>query len=154
MKMRVGVGITLGLFLNVPAAAGGIYKWLDEQGQVHFGDRPPTGAQAKHEEVRPASGGDTAQGSGLRSGERARLSNIQKQENREAAEKSNQEKRVAADERRRERQAGQDARRCASTRQKISDYKRRLRAGCRVSICNSYNEQLDRYKSKAARVCP
>ncbi|MDD3447643.1 MAG: DUF4124 domain-containing protein [Gammaproteobacteria bacterium] len=32
------------LVLAAPAVAGGIYRWTDAQGQVHFGDRPPAGA--------------------------------------------------------------------------------------------------------------
>jgi Domain of unknown function (DUF4124) len=151
--MKKLVGMTFGLLLNVPAVAGDVYKWLDEQGQVHFGDRPPPGVQATHEEAGTATADDTTTGSGLRSGERARLSEIEKQESREAAEKRDQDKRAAADEKRRERQAEQDARRCASYQQKISEYNRRLRAGCRVSTCNSYSAQIDRYKSKAALVC-
>lgn len=151
--MKKLLGITLGLFLNVPAAAGGVYQWVDDQGQMHFGDQPPAGVQAKQEEVRPASGDDPAEGHGLRSGERARLRVIEKQESREAAEANDRDKRAAADDKRRERQSGQDAKRCASYQQKISDYKKRLRAGCRVSTCNSYTTQIDRYKSKAALVC-
>ncbi|WP_127474729.1 DUF4124 domain-containing protein [Sulfurivermis fontis] len=30
-----------------PAFAAGVYKWVDEQGQVHFGERPPARAQAQ-----------------------------------------------------------------------------------------------------------
>ncbi len=29
--------------LLLPAGAADIYRWVDESGQVHFGDRPPTG---------------------------------------------------------------------------------------------------------------
>jgi|GEM_PF-1181393 len=151
--MKKLVGISFGLFLSLPAVAGSIYRWVDKQGQVHFGDKPPVGVQAKQEEARPATGDYTATGSGLRSGERTRLGEIEKRESREEAEKSARDQRAATDEMRRERQAGQDANRCAGYQQKISEYKKRLRAGCRVSTCNSYNAQLDRYKGKAAQVC-
>jgi len=151
--MKNLAGITLGLVLGVPAAAGSVYKWTDEQGQVHFGDRPPAGATVTQEEVRPASGDDRLTGGGLRSGERARLGEIRKQESRRAAEKRDRDERVAADEKRRARQVVQDARRCAGYQQKITDYKRRLRAGCRVSTCNAYNDRLASYKSRAALVC-
>jgi hypothetical protein len=151
--MKKLAGISFGLFLSLPAAAGSIYRWTDVQGQVHFGDKPPIGVQAKQEEATPSTGNDPSAGSGLRTGERARLGKIEKRESREEAEKNARDRRAAADEKRRERQAGQDANRCASYQQKISEYKRRLRAGCRVSTCNSYNAQLDRYKNKAAQVC-
>jgi len=147
------VGVALSLLVTVPAAAGGVYKWTDEHGQVHFGDRPPAGTPAEHAEPRPATGVDPAAGSGLRSGERARLSGIEKQERLKATEKKRQDKRAAADEGRREHQVEQEVSRCVSYQQKIRDYKSRLRAGCRASTCNSYNEQLARYKSKTALVC-
>jgi hypothetical protein len=151
--MKTLVGITFGLFLSLPSAAGSIYRWMDDQGQVHFGDKPPVGVQPRLEEVTLSTGNDPAAGGGLRSGERARLAEIEKRESREAAEKSALDRRAATEKKRRERQARQDANRCASSQQKIREYKRRLRAGCRVSMCNSYNSQLDRYKNKAAQVC-
>jgi hypothetical protein len=151
--MKKLVVITFGLFLSLPAAAGSIYRWVDEQGQVNFGDKPPVGVQPRQEESTLSTGNDSAAGSGLRSGELARLADIEERESREAAEKSALDRRAATDEKRRERQAGQDAKRCAGYQQKISEYKRRLRAGCRVSTCNSYNVQLDRYEYKAAQVC-
>ena len=151
--MKNLAGITLGLVISVPAAAGSVYKWTDEQGRVHFGDKPPPAATVTQVEVRPATGDDRSSGGGLRPGERARLGEIRKRESRMAAEKRDRNERVAADEKQRARQIVQDAKRCASYQQKISDYKRRLRAGCRVSTCNSYNDQLARYKSKAALVC-
>jgi hypothetical protein len=151
--MKKLVGISFGLILSLSAAAGSIYRWMDEQGQVHFGDKPPTGVQAKQEKARPAIRDDSAAGSGLRSGEHARLAEIEKRENREDAEKSVRDRRAATDEKRRALQAEQDASRCASYQHKISEYKRRLRSGCRVSTCNSYNAQIHRYKNKAARIC-
>jgi Domain of unknown function (DUF4124) len=151
--MKNLVGITFGLVLSVPAVAGSVYRWVDEQGQVHFGDKPPAGVTVTQKEVRPATGDGRATGGGLRSGELARLGEIRKQQSRLAAEKRDRDEQFAADEKRRARQAVQDAKRCASYQQKISDYKRRLRAGCRVSACNSYNDRLASYKSKAALVC-
>jgi hypothetical protein len=147
------LGITFGLVLSAPAAAGDIYKWMDERGQVHFGDRPPPGVQVTHEEAGTATANEAVTDGGLRPAERARLSEIAKQESRESAEKRGRDKAAAADEKRRMRQVMQDARRCTSIRQKISEYKRRLRAGCRASTCTSYNAQLTRYKSRAAQVC-
>ena len=151
--MKNLIGITFGLVLGMPSAAGSVYKWTDEQGQVHFGDKPPAGVTVTQEEVRSATGDDMSSGGGLRPGERARLGEIRKRESRMAAEKRDRNERVAADEKRRTRQIVQDAKRCASYQQKITDYKRRLRAGCRVSTCNSWNDQLARYKSKAELVC-
>ena len=35
----------LGLFVMVPSIADGVYKWTDEEGQMHFSDTPHAGAQ-------------------------------------------------------------------------------------------------------------
>lgn len=38
----VAVGIAIGGWLFAGSAvASGVYKWVDEQGKVHYGDRPP-----------------------------------------------------------------------------------------------------------------
>lgn len=40
-----------------PALAAGVYKWVDEQGQVHFGERPPAKGRAQELQlkVQPAA---------------------------------------------------------------------------------------------------
>ena len=45
--MRAGLGWAC-LVLASPLAAGpsAIYRWVDEHGQIHYGDRPPSGVQA------------------------------------------------------------------------------------------------------------
>ena len=45
--MRAGLGWAC-LVLALPFAAGAsaIYRWVDEHGQIHYGDRPPSDAQA------------------------------------------------------------------------------------------------------------
>lgn len=45
--MRAGSGWAC-LVLALPLAAGpsAIYRWVDEHGQIHYGDRPPSGVQA------------------------------------------------------------------------------------------------------------
>ena len=51
--------------------AAGVYKWTDENGQLHFTDKPPPGRTVQHQEVKPASGdGNPSTAGGLRSGER------------------------------------------------------------------------------------
>lgn len=43
------------LLLAIPgaASAGEIYRWVDENGVVHFGDHPPEGVEVKAIPVRP-----------------------------------------------------------------------------------------------------
>lgn len=54
--------VLAGLVAVSSAAADGVYKWVDEQGKVHYGDRPPADAAANQVEIedRPAPSGDDA----------------------------------------------------------------------------------------------
>jgi hypothetical protein len=36
------------------ASASGVYKWVDEQGRVHYGERPPARAQAQEMQIKEA----------------------------------------------------------------------------------------------------
>lgn len=150
--MKQLTGIALGFVLSVPAAAGDVYRWVDDRGEVCFGDRPPHQAQAMPQPML-TTGSDASPEDGLRSGERARLHEIERRERRESAERNARAKQAAAEEKRRARQAERDAQRCADYRHKIRVYQRKLRAGCRVSTCNTYQASIDSYQDKVARVC-
>jgi hypothetical protein len=146
-------GVALSLLIAVPALAGDVYKWRDARGQLHFGDEPPAGVRAERAEVRAAARDDSTAGGGLRAGERVWLKEIEARRKKAEAEKRRRAERGAAAQARREAQAERDARRCAGERQKIREYRNRLRAGCRVSACNAYNARLARHQSRAALVC-
>ena len=38
--------LTLLLALTVPAASAQVYKWVDENGRVHYGEKPPPGSKS------------------------------------------------------------------------------------------------------------
>lgn len=44
--MKTWMGLLLVLWAGT-ALAGGVYKWVDANGGVHFGERPPPGAQSQ-----------------------------------------------------------------------------------------------------------
>ena len=46
MILRTLLAMTLGLTLAAPAMAD-IYRWTDDDGQVHFGENPPPGVDAE-----------------------------------------------------------------------------------------------------------
>jgi len=52
MSAQVGLVCML-LLWSMTAATAGVYKWVDEQGRVHCGDRPH-GQQAEQVDVKPA----------------------------------------------------------------------------------------------------
>lgn len=46
--------ILLTLFLSTSLIAGSFQKWVDEDGNVHYGDAPPTSAKTESVHVQPA----------------------------------------------------------------------------------------------------
>ncbi|RZU38555.1 uncharacterized protein DUF4124 [Fluviicoccus keumensis] len=47
------------LWLCAASHAGEVYKWKDEQGQIHFGDRQPAGAAGETIGLKASAGGPT-----------------------------------------------------------------------------------------------
>ncbi len=45
--LRAALALPLLLVLLAAPAAGQIYRWVDKEGNVHFGEAPPPGARAK-----------------------------------------------------------------------------------------------------------
>ena len=66
MKRLCGGILLTGLLLAAGVSAEEMYRWVDAEGKVHFGDRPPTGTQARDisGELGPINSADanTAQG--------------------------------------------------------------------------------------------
>ncbi|AQQ69096.1 hypothetical protein Mag101_16775 [Microbulbifer agarilyticus] len=52
--------LALCVFTNSPVIAGELYRWVDENGKVHFGDRPPAEAKAESLEgqLKPVNSAD------------------------------------------------------------------------------------------------
>ncbi len=77
-------------------AAADVYRWVDENGRVHFGDRPPANEAAETTTVEtqdtPPSSPGTAPGSSDRGVTRQRLLD-QYQKEREAKQEATQKKR-------------------------------------------------------------
>lgn len=45
--LRFGVLAVAGMIMAVPATSAGVQKWIDANGQVHYGDAPPPGANTQ-----------------------------------------------------------------------------------------------------------
>jgi hypothetical protein len=54
MKYGLALSIFVIFYLNIPAHAE-IYKWTDEQGRVHFSDKPPGENTSQYHLRKPAS---------------------------------------------------------------------------------------------------
>ncbi len=76
--------LALLLALAVPAASAQIYKWVDEKGQVHYGEKPPAGSKPSAVKPPPAQSNAPARGEDLQSKElEFRRRQIQRQEDEE-----------------------------------------------------------------------
>ena len=51
-QLLFSIVFILGLSSGPASAGGGIYKWVDDNGNVHFSDKPPSGGKASEVEVR------------------------------------------------------------------------------------------------------
>jgi hypothetical protein len=82
------------ILIVAPAAAEGVYKWVDAEGRTHFGSRPPVGQKTEAISSRSAAP-DAAPAQGNRSWqEQLDLSNQRRQQARDkeqAAAKSDQD---------------------------------------------------------------
>ena len=56
------IAIALMLCLANTAEAQKMYRWVDEQGRVHYGDRPPPGKRQELRKARDPSAGQDAAG--------------------------------------------------------------------------------------------
>jgi hypothetical protein len=70
---RIPLAIALLAALAAPSMGAGVYKWVDENGKVNFGDRPPLeGAETVNIHASPDQGGGTNAASAAERRERQR----------------------------------------------------------------------------------
>ena len=60
LTQLAGCAILLAAFTGQQALAGELYRWVDKDGKVHFGDRPPVEAEATSLDgkLKPINGAD------------------------------------------------------------------------------------------------
>jgi hypothetical protein len=55
MNVLAPTALALAALLAAATAHAQVYRWVDEQGKVHYGERPPSGAKAKPVEEKLAN---------------------------------------------------------------------------------------------------
>ncbi|WP_417568302.1 DUF4124 domain-containing protein [Marinobacter sp.] len=111
--------LTLTLLLAVVpgiAMSASVYKWTDENGVTHFGDRQPTGAKSERVNVRS---GTSSNASGNRQSPQERLQNMQEQQ---AGEAEQRQETAVEEARRKQREAN-----CATARSNLDVIDRNAR---------------------------
>ncbi|MDZ7661317.1 DUF4124 domain-containing protein [Thiohalophilus sp.] len=136
-------GLLLASLLSVSMAAE-VYKWTDEQGRVHYGDRPPEeGASSVDVDPGPASGSPIP-GDAERREKTRRLLRAYEEERRVKQQR----------EQRQEAEAAERHKRCAWARDRLRRYKQAGRlydldeAGNRRILADSQRQQAE---AQAAR---
>ncbi len=117
--MKALIGVVLLLLVSAASSGGerGFYRWVDDQGRVHFGDRPPVGqgqALSLPAGKTPPVDTDQRQRDAERRKARQRLLDVYEEERRSgelARQKAQQ-------------QAAKRQQRCLQARRKVSTYER------------------------------
>ena len=103
--------LSLSLLLSISISHAEIYKWVDEQGKVHYGDKP-------------VSNSETLNINTEKTGNQNSLSKRRERQRKltESLEEDRQEKQAAAEKKKKQRQ--KDKRNCAVAQQRLKGYER------------------------------
>lgn len=135
MKQRRMALVGAGLLVVSTVAWGGIYRWVDSAGQVHYGERPPQAANSEEVQVKPGPPPDPA----------AAERRAKQQKYMRAFEEEHQVQ--ASDRQKSKKKEAQRQRNCAQARDRLRSYQRSNRVyrvdaqGNRVILPDSSREK-------------
>lgn len=149
MKRVFAAGVVLALLAT--SANGQMYRWTDEDGNVHFGDAPPSaGTERVQPRVAPADPADAQQ----RRLETQRLMRDFERQDREAARQREAERRQRAlRERFDEIDSRSDERMCQLYQDRIEDARNEMRRGYSAHRGRVLRERIERAQRDAGRYC-
>lgn len=134
---------------TTPLAMAGTYRWVDENGQTHFGDRPPANANSDEVKLDPAS----AEPDAIARQRHERMQEFLEQSEQQRAERNEREAREEA-------LAAEQEARCEVLRGRLKYLKSVSRLyhvnndGERVYIDDEQNEQFRReFRAQVQREC-
>jgi hypothetical protein len=126
-----------------------IYRWIDDQGRVHFGDRRPDDAQVETVEIEPETGVPAGREAALAKQRRELLNAAEKRQR--SIEKG---QRQAAERRARERRRLAEWRaQCEKTRDRIDAVLSEQRGGYSAARGEALQRRLDELRSREASQC-
>lgn len=131
------------------SAQSEIYRWTDDQGRVHFGDRRPDHVQVETVEIEPETDIPAGREAGLAKQRRELLNAADKR--RRAVEKT---QRRAAQQRERERRRLAEWRaQCEKTRERIDAVLSQQRGGYSAKRGEALQRRLDELRRREASQC-
>lgn len=83
--------------LGLSAAQAEVYRWVDENGKVHYGDRPPVSQKAREIDIKATEPAAPPPTEAERAEKRRRLLNVYRQERQQAREAAEKEKQARAE---------------------------------------------------------
>lgn len=138
----------LGLIMLVSAPAmAEVYKWIDEEGRVHYGDSPHAAATTIEIPAEGASGDST--GAVTVEQQLQKFREMEQEDRRERREENAERKRIETEQRSDERRAEQ----CRQKKQKLAQHRDELRQGCLIKRCNRLTEKIQNYKTQIKQDC-
>ena len=144
-------GVLLTVF-SIATQAGGIKKWRDQSGNIHFGDAPPTNAisePVEPEVIPPSPKHDTLQTDFLRPGERRMLQRYEQRGKDLSAAREDDYRRLQ--QQRQERASA--AAKCRYHRSQIENLKRQLRRGYKLEEKGKIERELAQHRENRAQFC-
>lgn len=152
MDIRILCYLASLLLATNTTLAADIKKWIDNDGQVHFGDLAPLGVD--NVEINPEIITTTPSARGdlkktMRPGELRMIKKYEQRKNRLTEGK----REAAVQAKSRTEQTTNTKKKCSYNRQKKDQLKRRLRAGVSRSEKNQIEERLSEYNGRIKEYC-
>ena len=145
------LGILLMLF-SIAIHAGGIKKWRDQSGNIHFGDAPPANADSepvKPKVIPPSPKHDTLQTDFLRPSERRMLQRYEQRGKDLSAAREDDYRRLQQQRQERARAAAK----CRYHRSQIENLKGQLRRGYKWEEKDKIERELAQHRENRAQFC-
>ncbi|MCW8847215.1 MAG: DUF4124 domain-containing protein [Sedimenticola sp.] len=141
------------LFSMLQVAEAAVFRWVDAQGRVQFGDRPPPDQQAEELEIK-----SSPSGRGDPDSQTTQERNERRQKILESYQDEREEKRQA--QKKRDAKAAQRKIRCAEARNRLHEYERATALyelqsdGSRVYLTKEqFESQIETARASVKKLC-
>lgn len=149
MTRVFAAGVVLALLAT--SANGQIYRWTDEDGNVHFGDAPPS---ARTERVEPKTAPlDSAEVQRRRLETQRQIREFERQDREAARQRELERRQRALSERFDEIDSRSDERMCQLYQDRIEDARSEMRRGYSAQRGRVLRERIERAQRDARRYC-
>ncbi len=152
MDIRIFCGIGSLLLVTSPALPADIKKWVDQDGQIHFGDYAPNGINATQvdpEIITIAPSSNSSLKEVMRPGELRMIKNYEKREKRLIKAKRKELKQTKQGKKR----TASAKKRCKYYQDKVGQLRRKLRQGCTRSEKNKIEERIAKHNRQINEYC-